>query len=125
MEHVYQDEEQQPNTPELEKIDPEAVTRTIEAINRALKEITPKMKQKLNHAKKNWPAKLREYDEKEKVLAGRNSYSKTDPDATFMRMKEDHMMNGQLKPGSNMQASTDNRYILNYTLSQTAGRRPP
>ena len=30
---------------------------------------------------------------------GRNSYSKTDPDATFMRMKEDHMKNGQLKPG--------------------------
>ena len=34
---------------------------------------------------------------------GRNSCSKTDPDATFMRMKEDHMRNGQLKPGYNVQ----------------------
>ena len=32
----------------------------------------------------------------EEILANRNSYSKTDPDATFMRMKEDHMLNGQL-----------------------------
>ncbi|PNZ33918.1 IS5/IS1182 family transposase, partial [Mammaliicoccus vitulinus] len=33
------------------------------------------------------------------MLGERNSYSKTDHDATFMRMKDDHMMNGQLKPG--------------------------
>ncbi|PNZ34089.1 IS5/IS1182 family transposase, partial [Mammaliicoccus vitulinus] len=33
------------------------------------------------------------------ILGERNSYSKTDHDATFMRMKDDHMMNGQLKPG--------------------------
>jgi hypothetical protein len=31
---------------------------------------------------------------------GDHSFSKTDPDATFMRMKEDHMRNGQLKPGT-------------------------
>src|SRR5680860_770919 len=45
--------------------------------------------------------------------------SKTDPDATFMRMKEDHMLNGQLKPGYNLQASTNNQFIANYTLAQT------
>jgi hypothetical protein len=38
------------------------------------------------------------YEKAREVLGGRNSYSKTDPDATFMRMKEDHMGNGQLKP---------------------------
>ena len=43
-----------------------------------------------------------------KILDGRNSYSKTDNDATFMRMKEDHMRNGQLKPGYNPQISTTN-----------------
>lgn len=32
-----------------------------------------------------------------------NSYSKTDIEATFMRMKEDHMLNGQLKLAYNVQ----------------------
>jgi len=42
---------------------------------------------------------------------GRNSYSKTDTDATFMRMKEDHMRNGQLKPGYNTQIAVNSEYI--------------
>lgn len=42
--------------------------------------------------------KLKEYTKKLYVCGDRNSYSKTDPDATFMRMKEDAMLNGQLKP---------------------------
>lgn len=121
VEEVYQDEEQQPNVPDFEAIDPEAVRRTIDEINKALKEreIDPKVRQKLKYAEKNWPEKLREYEEKEKLLGSRNSYSKTDPDATFMRMKEDHMLNGQLKPGYNVQASTERQYIINYTLAQT------
>lgn len=121
VEKVYEDEEQQPNEPAFEAIDPEAVSRAIAEINEALKdrEIDPKVRQKLKYAEKNWPVKLAEYDEKEKILAGRSSYSKTDPDATFMRMKEDHMRNGQLKPGYNVQASTEKQYIVNYTLGQT------
>jgi transposase len=42
---------------------------------------------------------------------GRNSYSKTDPDATFMRMKDDHMRNGQLKPAYNVQLAVNSEYI--------------
>lgn len=41
----------------------------------------------------------------------RNSYSKTDPDATFMRLKEDHMRNGQLKPAYNVQIAVNSEYI--------------
>ena len=122
VEKVYQDEEQQPNEPaDFKEINPSAVSEAISAINEALKdkEIDPKVKQKLNYAKKNWPQKLREYEIREKQLKGRNSLSKTDPDASFMRMKDDHMRNGQLKPGYNVQASTDKHYILNYTLGQT------
>lgn len=44
----------------------------------------------------NWPGALDRYEDQEKILNGRNSYSKTDPDATFMRMKDDHMRNGQM-----------------------------
>lgn len=72
----------------------------------------------MSYAKKNWPENLDKYDQQEKVLSGRNSYSKTDQDATFMRMKEDHMLNGQLKPAYNWQISTQNQFILNYSLHQ-------
>ena len=41
----------------------------------------------------------------------RNSYSKTDPDATFMRMKDDHMRNGQLKPAYNVQVAVNSEFI--------------
>jgi transposase len=58
--------------------------------------------------------KMREYEQKLETLGERNSYSKTDPDATFMRMKEDAMNNGQTKPGYNIQIATENQYITNY-----------
>jgi transposase len=111
------------NEPEsFEKIDQESVLRTIESIDRALKgkQVDKKVKQKLNYARKNWPENLKKYEQQEKTLGKRNSYSKTDPDATFMRMKEDHMLNGQLKPGYNWQISTENQYILGYTIHQSA-----
>lgn len=105
---------------EFENPSPEKVAQTVERINKALegKEVDKKVRQKLGYAKKNWPSKLQEYSEKEGILNGRNSYSKTDPDATFMRMKEDHMQNGQLKPGYNLQLSTSNQFVVNYSLHQ-------
>src|SRR5690606_29308082 len=122
VETVYAQEEQKPNGPDnFEAIDPDEVSKTIEHINQALqgKEIDKKVKQKLNYAKKNWPGNIDKYNRLESQMGGRNSMSKTDPDATFMRMKDDHMQNGQLKPGYNLQASTNNQFILNYSLAQT------
>ena len=55
--------------------------------------------------------KLHEYDEKLEICGERNSYSKTDHDATFMRLKEDAMLNGQLKPAYNVQHAVDAEYI--------------
>src|SRR5690606_28827996 len=94
-----------------------AVKNTIEKIDRALegKTISKKVKQKLQYAKKKWPETIKRYKEQEKVLGKRNSYSKTDTDATFMRMKEDHMRNGQLKPAYNVQLSSHNQYIVHYS----------
>ena len=85
------------------------------------KPIDKKIKQKLNYAKKNWPENLDKYEQQQKILDGRNSYSKTDTDATFMRMKADHMKNGQLKPGYNVQISTSRQFIVNYTLHLRVG----
>jgi len=103
-----------------DKTDPEEVRKTIEQIDRALqdKPVDKKVKQKLNYAKKNWPENLQKYKEQEDIMKNRNSYSKTDHDATFMRMKEDHMKNGQLKPAYNTQISTSHQIITNYSIHQ-------
>ena len=62
--------------------------------------------------------KLKEYTKKIHRCGDRNSYSKTDPDATFMRMKEDHMRNGQLKPAYNLQHGVDSEYITWLDVTQ-------
>ena len=100
------------------ELDAEQVNKTIDSINEAIKDkrVDKKVKQKLNYAKRNWPQNMTKYQKQEEILGDRNSYSKTDPDATFMRMKDDHMMNGQLKAGYNWQISTSNQYILNYNI---------
>lgn len=62
---------------------------------------------------------IKEYIDKKKEYfshlgkcGNRNSYSKTDIDATFMHMKEDYMRNGQLKPGYNIQIGVESEYIV-------------
>ena len=58
--------------------------------------------------------KLQEYEQHLATLGNRNSYSKTDRDATFMRMKDDHMKNGQLKPAYNVQIGTENQFFTHF-----------
>ena len=60
--------------------------------------------------------RLMEYDNRLDTLGERNSYSKTDPGATFMRMREDAMGNGQTKPGYNLQIGTQNQYLIDFRL---------
>ena len=105
----------------FDTIDADKVEKAIEQINEALKDkpVSKSVKQKLNYAKNNWSVNLKKYEQQEKILNERNSYSKTDEDATFMKMKEDHMLNGQLKPAYNLQISSNNQYIVNYSLHQT------
>ena len=62
---------------------------------------------------KEYAHKLEEYEKDLKIIGpNRNSYAKTDHDATFMHMKEDHMRNAQLKPGYNVQIGVSNEYIM-------------
>ncbi|MEL6988856.1 MAG: IS1182 family transposase [Bacteroidota bacterium] len=102
------------------ELDAEQVKKTIDSINEAIKDkpVDKKIKQKLNYAKRHWPQNMAKYKEQERILRDRNSYSKTDPDATFMRMKDDHMRNGQLKAAYNWQISTSDQYIINYDIYQ-------
>ena len=74
------------------------------------------LKKLLHKLRKDYVPRMKKYEEAEEVFAGRNSYSKTDHDATFMHMKEDHMKNGQLKPGYNIQVATTDQYVVDFAL---------
>ena len=75
-----------------------------------------KLKKDLKTIENDYLPRKKKYENARRICGKRNSYSKTDPDATFMRMKEDHMRNGQLKPGYNVQIGTENGFILGYDL---------
>ena len=119
-EQVAKDELQDTSPTQFLVIDPEEIQRTVNQIDKALKDkpVPPKIRKKLLYAKYNWAKKFRTYQKKESILGKRNSYSKTDPDATFMRMKEDHMFNGQLKPAYNVQISTQDQLITHFSIHQ-------
>jgi transposase len=101
-------------------IDSEGLKRRIERLNERLaKKIKDKRTVKAMRAlQEDYLPRQEKYEEQEKLLTGRNSYSKTDPDATFMRMKDDHMLNGQLKPGYNVQIGTENQFVVGFSIHQ-------
>ena len=65
--------------------------------------------------------RMRRYERDLADMGGRRSLSKTDRDATFMRMKEDRMGNGQLKAGYNVQNGTENQFVVHATVHQRPG----
>ncbi len=68
---------------------------------------------------KGYAAKLEEYVEKIKICGeDRNSYSKTDHSATFMRIKTDYMGNDQLLPAYNVQVGVADEYIAVVDVNQ-------
>ena len=62
----------------------------------------------------DWVTRKQKYEKDFEIFGTRNSYSKTDQDSTFMRMKDDYMQNGQLKAGYNVQVATEGQYTLAY-----------
>lgn len=94
--HIEKDD----TTPtDFEPTDPEKVKASKEKINETLKtnthEMDKKVKAKVNYAKNHFRDAIEKYNEQEKILGERNSFRKTDHDATFMRIKEEHMGKGQ------------------------------
>lgn len=115
------EEDKDPTPPDFKQVDKKKVEQTARKINKILtgnQRASSKAKAKARYIEKKFPENLDKYQKQEQILAGRNSYSKTDPDATFMRMKEDHMLNGQLKPGYNVQISSESQFVIHYTLHQ-------
>ena len=103
---------------------PETLTEIADELRQSLSELPDtndkEAKKTIREKKKNIKRleqmcdKLSEYDVHLNTLGERNSYSKTDPDATFMRMKEDAMNNGQTKPGYNLQIATESQFITDF-----------
>lgn len=70
---------------------------------------------------KDYLPRLKKYEAQVALLKERKSYSKTDPEATFMRMKEDPMRNGQLKAGYNLQMGTEEQFVTGFSVHQRPG----
>lgn len=99
----------------------------LNTVNQAIKE-TPvkgkderkvkrcKLKKVLHKVQDDFPVRAEKYKTYQELFEKRNSFSKIDTDATFMRMKEDHMRNGQLKAGYNLQIATENQFVLHYDV---------
>ncbi len=105
----------QDNQPEDEPpmpINSEELKKRIAQINQEYR--SRKEKKAIKTLEDKYLPKLQEYEKQVERLGTRNSYSKTDPSATFMRMKEDHMLNGQLKPAYNVQIGTENQFFIHY-----------
>jgi hypothetical protein len=65
--------------------------------------------------------RLEKYEEQERLLDGRNSYSKTDPDASSLRMKEDRAARKPLvRPAYNVQTGTEGQFVVGYSIHQQA-----
>lgn len=119
IESHIQSDNQEINKEELpKKINSEELKEKLSELNKKLKEPAKKVAKELQKLQEEHLPKLEKYEKDLEILGDRNSYSKTDPDATFMRMKEDHMKNGQLKPAYNPQISTENQFITHVSIHQ-------
>lgn len=106
--------------PVPEELTAEEVTKRVERIKEKVDadNLGKEERKALKQIETDSVPRMNRYKEQLETMGSRNSYSKTDPDATFMRMKEDAMLNGQLKPGYNVQISTENQFITNFGIYQ-------
>ena len=112
-------EDSTPTEEAIEVIDSQTLQEKIAELNQQNKAETKEKKKLLKELETKHLPKLEEYEQKlDDIGDNRNSSSKTDKEATFMRMKEDHMKNGQLKPAYNIQISTENQFITNFAPYQ-------
>lgn len=100
---------------ELEEIDQEIKTKPVKGKDeRKGKRRT--LRKVLRKVREDFSVRAEKYENYQETFQGRNSFSKTDTDATFMRLKDDHMNNGQLKAAYNLQIATENQFTLHYDI---------
>jgi transposase len=105
-------------------LDAEKLEKKIAELNQRLKEQPgdKKLAKAVKKMETDYLPRQKRYEEQERKLAGRNSYSKTDEDATFMRMKEDRGAEKPLpKPAYNLQTGTEGQFVVGFSLHQRTG----
>jgi transposase len=105
-------------------IDAEKLEKKIGELNQRLREqpADKKLAKAVKVMEKDYLPRQKRYEEQERKLAGRNSYSKTDEGATFMRMKEDRGAEKPLpKPAYNVQTGTEGQFVVGFSLHQRVG----
>jgi transposase len=105
-------------------IDAEKMEQKIAELNQRLKERPEdkKLAKAVKVLEKDYLPRQKRYEEQERKLAGRSSYSKTDEDATFFRMKEDRGAEKPLpRPAYNVQTGTEGQFVVGFSLHQRAG----
>lgn len=95
------------------------IHQKVAELNEKLSKISDKKEQQkvknLQRKIQGVASKMEHYEHQERILKDRRSYSKTDPDATFMKMKDD-----QFLPAYNVMQGTENQFIVNYTITQSS-----
>ena len=105
-------------------IDTEKIEKKMQELNERLRKEPKdkKLSKALRKLERDYLPRWKKYEEQEKKLGDRNSYSKTDEDATFMRMKGEPP-GGKVwpKPGYNIQMGTENQFVVGYSVHQRPG----
>lgn len=108
---------------EHSQVTAEKVKKKVEELNQRLREAPqdPSLKKAVKKLEQEHLPRLQKYEEQERVLNGRNSYSKTDPDASSLRMKEDRAARKPLaRPAYNVQLGTEGQFVVGYSIHQQA-----
>jgi transposase len=109
-----------PEVGEGKEINSEEIEEMARELNEKLKQKSAdkKTKSALSKLTKDYIPRLKKYEAYQEKFGQRNSLSKTDEDATFMRMKGDSMRMPILKPGYNVQIGTENQFIVGFSVHQ-------
>lgn len=118
-EQIKQDQSELSREDTPKPIDSSELKKKMDQLNADIQEKSKATQKHLKKLEEDYLPRLEKYEQQLEILGDRNSYSKTDPEAVFMRMKDDHMKNGQLKPAYNTQISTENQFITHYSIHQT------
>ena len=101
----------------------EKLKQKVAELNEELKKKSedPALKKVVKQLEREDLPRLQKYEEQERLLDGRNSYSKTDPDASSLRMKEDRAARKPLaRPAYNVQMGTEGQFVVGYSIHQQA-----
>ena len=119
--HIEHDKEDESLVEPDKSIDSNLLRQKVNELNNRLEKMDKIERKQVHQLQEDFLPRLEKYEKQIVKLGDRNSYSKTDEDATFMRMKGDHMKNGQLKPAYNIQIATEEQFITNVGIYQRAG----